>query len=104
VLLTAVAAFSRSWPARTGVSGYAGFAVLTLATYPTPMLATILVTVLELPVAKVFTAMAGNPPVNDADSDAILAIAGVVVGLAFGLGVYGTERIHLLAGPQSRTA
>ena len=87
-LLTSVFALSRQRPVPGGVLGHAGFALLAVFAYPALLLAVVVASMVGVPVAGAFTALAGNPPVNSADSDVFLAAAGVVAGLAFGIGTY----------------
>jgi hypothetical protein len=52
--------------------------------YPVLLIATLMVTGFLVPVAALFTAAAGNPPVNAADTDLLLTLVAVVPGLILG--------------------
>lgn len=78
-LLAGVAAVICPWRRGTTTAS----AVLVVG-YPVLLLLTIMVTGFMVPVASVFTAAAGNPPVNAADTDLLLTLVGVLPGLVLG--------------------
>ncbi|MEV4659369.1 hypothetical protein [Micromonospora sp. NPDC049301] len=86
VLLTGVTLLAWDWPG--GRPAWRHHAVAALAALVGPM-AMLLVTVLAgmvlLPIGAMFTALAGNSPINAADSDVLLSLAGVLAGLGMGL-------------------
>jgi hypothetical protein len=78
-LLTAAWLLSRAWP---GWSRAGGVALASLAAYPMLVMVLVLFQIV-LPVGAIFTALAGSPPVNAADSDVLYVLAGVLTGLGF---------------------
>lgn len=84
-LLAGVLLTARARPlGRQGPFGYAALGVGTLVGYPVALMASLVLTAFVVPVAAPLTALAGNPPVNDADTDALYTLAGLLAGLAFG--------------------
>lgn len=85
LLVAGVALLSWDWPrgrphlgrhALVGLGALAAYAVLTVFT--------LVLTALLLPVGRALTALAGNPPVNAADTDALYSLCGLVTGLVIG--------------------
>lgn len=90
--LTAVALFSRGWPAADDLLASLGFGLAALVLYPVLTLGSAVVMMMSGQPARYLTELAGNSAVNAADSDVILAFAGVLAGLAFGFAVLGFAR------------
>jgi hypothetical protein len=85
VVLTGAIVLSRSWPIPVrGWVGCAMLAALTLIGYPKVLLVAFVSTSYVVPVGALATALAGNPPVNGADTDALLSLTGLIAGLVFG--------------------
>jgi len=85
-LLTGVAVLSTAWPDRTPMR-IAYLALLfggTTAYLVVMLLALLVVTAILVPVAATFTALAGNPPVNAADTDVLFVLIGLLAALPFG--------------------
>ncbi|MDG4759831.1 hypothetical protein [Micromonospora sp. WMMD710] len=86
VLLTGVTLLAWDWPGGRPVWRHhtlAGFASLV---GPVPMLLVAGVAMMGLlPIGPTFTALAGNSPINSADSDVLLSLAGVLAGLGMAL-------------------
>ncbi|HEX5594507.1 MAG TPA: hypothetical protein VFX61_00565 [Micromonosporaceae bacterium] len=79
VLLTA---WNRPFPWRGSIS-YAAVGIGTLVGYPVAIMTELVLTAFVVPVAVPLTALAGNPPVNGADTDALYTLVGLT-GLVFG--------------------
>jgi hypothetical protein len=96
LLLTAVA-----WR-RPAPPALAGVAVGGLLAHPFVLFPLHLVLAYLLPVAGVFTELAGSPPVNGADTDAIVALPTLAAGLILGVALARLEpgrRPEPAAGP-----
>lgn len=102
VVLTAVAGLGQAQP--FGGSGLAAFGATTLLLYPVVVLGSSLFMIVSGLPARLLTELAGNSAVNAADSDLILAFAGIFAGLAFALVVNGFSRKSWLAEPASMLA
>ena len=82
VLLTGIAVVAGDWPGRArDWSRYLLVALGTFAVYPSFVFTVLLATA---PLARMVTALAGSPAVNGADTDIVVSLAGLLVGLAFG--------------------
>ncbi|HEY2672647.1 MAG TPA: hypothetical protein VGJ07_20020, partial [Rugosimonospora sp.] len=74
-----------AWGRRcNGWFGCAMLAALTLIGYPKVLLVAHVSTSYVVPVAALATALAGNPPVNGADTDSLLSLTGLIAGLVLG--------------------
>ncbi|MFC3504693.1 hypothetical protein ACFOOK_27510 [Micromonospora krabiensis] len=85
VLLTGVTVVAWDWPDGRPDWGRHGLAAFATLIGPTAMLLAAAVAMMLLPVAAPFTALAGNSPINSADSDVLLSLAGVLAGLGMSL-------------------
>jgi hypothetical protein len=95
LLLTGVALLAWEWPTQRRMWAlYALVPTGTLVVYPVVF---IMAVMFSLMVAPAVTAMAGNAPVNSADTDLVLTVVGVVAGLVVGLVLRAVQAtIHVL--------
>jgi hypothetical protein len=84
VLFTGLSALVWHHPGRHRWGSYVGVAVATLLLYPAAVVTFHILMGIQIQIAGVFTALAGNPPVNAADSDTLVTLTGVLAGLGFG--------------------
>ncbi|MCF0091646.1 hypothetical protein [Micromonospora sp. MH99] len=86
VLLTGVTLLAWDWPGGRPAWRQHALAGLAALVGPVPMLLAAAVAMMVLlPVGATFTALAGNSPINSADSDLLLSLAGLLAGLGMGL-------------------
>ncbi|RLP88599.1 hypothetical protein EAD89_16295 [Micromonospora sp. BL4] len=86
VLLTGVTLLAWDWPG--GRPSWRRHAVAALAALVGPtvlLLVVAIVMIVLLPVGAMFTALAGNSPINAADSDVLYSLIGLLAGLGMGL-------------------
>jgi hypothetical protein len=83
LLMTGVTLLALDWPAeRRSWAFFALVPVGMLVGYPVLVMAAVMV---SMTLAPTFTAMAGNAPVNSADTDLALTVVGAAAGLVVGL-------------------
>ncbi|WP_405426881.1 hypothetical protein [Micromonospora sp. NBC_00617] len=86
VLLTGVTLLAWDWPGGRPVWWQHALAGLAALVGPVPMLLVAAVAMMMLlPIGAAFTALAGNSPINSADSDVLLSLAGLLAGLGMAL-------------------
>ncbi|MFI7606730.1 hypothetical protein ACIBTV_16535 [Micromonospora sp. NPDC049366] len=81
VLLTGLTFVAWDWPYGRPDWGRHALAAFATLVGPMAMLLVAAVAMMMLPVAAPITALAGNSPINSADSDVLLSLAGVLAGL-----------------------
>ncbi|MER7591835.1 hypothetical protein ABTW72_30285 [Micromonospora sp. NPDC127501] len=83
VLLTGVTLLAWDWPGGRPIWWHHGLAALIALVGPVVFLvATAVPMMLLLPIGAAFTALAGNSPINAADSDLLVSLVGLLAGLA----------------------
>ncbi|MEU8216230.1 hypothetical protein AB0C47_10740 [Micromonospora taraxaci] len=86
VLLTGVTVLAWDWPGGRPVWRHHALAALAALVGPLALLLVTAVTMTVLvPIGATFTALAGNSPINSADSDVLLSLAGLLAGLGMAL-------------------
>ncbi|MET8122992.1 hypothetical protein [Micromonospora sp. NPDC005189] len=86
VLLTGVTLLAWDWPGDRPVWRHHALAALAALVGPYALLVVAaIVMVLVLPIGATLTALAGNSPINSADSDLLSSLAGLVAGLGMAL-------------------
>ncbi|RQX03763.1 hypothetical protein [Micromonospora inaquosa] len=86
VLLTGVTLLAWDWPGGRPIWWHHALAALIALVGPLVFLVAIAVPImLLLPIGATFTALAGNSPINAADSDVLLSLFGLLSGLAMSL-------------------
>ncbi|MGK5738600.1 hypothetical protein [Micromonospora sp. URMC 103] len=90
VLLTGVTLLAWEWPNGRPDWGRHGLAAVAALLGPTAMTIFGVIVTMTLRIGAPFTALAGNSPINTADSDILLSLVGLLAGLGMAL---------LLAGP-----
>ncbi|MGW4676896.1 hypothetical protein ACWEOS_00350 [Micromonospora taraxaci] len=86
VLLTGVTVLAWDWPGGRPVWRHHALAALAALVGPLALLLVTAVTMMVLvPIGATFTALAGNSPINSADSDVLLSLAGLLAGLGMAL-------------------
>ncbi|SIN35986.1 hypothetical protein [Micromonospora cremea] len=86
VLLTGVTLLAWDWPGGRPVWRRHAVAAVAALVGPVTMLVLVGITMIVLlPVGAIFTALAGNSPINAADSDVLLSLVGLLAGLGMGL-------------------
>ena len=86
VLLTGVTLLAWAWPGGQPVWWRHALAALAALVGPTAMLlVTAIAMMVLLPIGATFTALAGNSPINAADSDILASLAGLLAGLGMAL-------------------
>ncbi|MEU1239932.1 hypothetical protein ABZ388_06190 [Micromonospora parva] len=82
VLLTGVTLLAWDWPGGRPVWWHHGVAALLALVGPVVFLvATAVPMMIALPIGAAFTSLAGNSPINAADSDVLVSLAGLLAGL-----------------------
>ncbi|MDG4808107.1 hypothetical protein O7634_15230 [Micromonospora sp. WMMD1120] len=82
VLLTGVTLLAWDWPGGRPVWRHHALAALAAALGPFVfLLVTAMTMMVVLPIGRQFTALAGNSPINAADSDLLVSLAGLLAGL-----------------------
>ncbi|MFK3980048.1 hypothetical protein ACI2K4_06655 [Micromonospora sp. NPDC050397] len=85
LLVAGVALMSWDWPGgRPSPARHALVGLGALVGYPVLTVFTLVLTAFVLPVGRAMTALAGNPPVNAADTDALYSLCGLVTGVVLG--------------------
>ncbi|MBM7492725.1 hypothetical protein JOD64_003947 [Micromonospora luteifusca] len=86
VLLTGVTFVAWDWPGGRPIWWHHALAALAALVGPMAfLLATAIPIMILLPIGATFTALAGNSPINGADSDVLLSLFGLLSGLAMSL-------------------
>ncbi|SIR05670.1 hypothetical protein [Micromonospora avicenniae] len=85
VLFTGVTVLAWNWPAGRPDWGRHGLAALAGLIGPTAMLIFVMLISMWLRIGAPLNALAGNTPINSADSDVLYSFAGVLVGLGMAL-------------------
>ncbi|MET8199009.1 hypothetical protein [Micromonospora taraxaci] len=86
VLLTGVTVLAWDWPGGRPVWRHHALAALAALVGPLALLLVTAVTMMVLvPIGATFTALAGNSPINSADSDVLVSLAGLLAGLGMAL-------------------
>ncbi|MFF0372007.1 hypothetical protein [Micromonospora sp. NPDC005087] len=86
VLLTGVTLLAWDWPGGRPVWWHHAVAALAALVGPLAMLVVVgIAMIVLLPIGATFTALAGNSPINAADSDVLLSLVGLLAGLGMGL-------------------
>ncbi|MFF4876295.1 hypothetical protein [Micromonospora sp. NPDC000668] len=86
VLLTGVTLLAWDWPGGRPAWRRHALAGLAALVGPVPMLVVAAIAMMVLlPIGATFTALAGNSPINAADSDVLLSLAGLLSGLGMAL-------------------
>ncbi|MGW2623157.1 hypothetical protein [Micromonospora taraxaci] len=85
VLLTGVTLLAWDWPGGRPVWRHHTLAVLAALAGPFALLVVTAVAMMLVPIGATFTALAGNSPINSADSDVLLSLAGLLAGLGMAL-------------------
>ncbi|MEV4762033.1 hypothetical protein AB0J89_05300 [Micromonospora chokoriensis] len=86
VLLTGVTVLAWDWPGGRPVWRHHALAALAALVGPLALLLVTAVTMMVLvPIGATFTELAGNSPINSADSDVLVSLAGLLAGLGMAL-------------------
>ncbi|MGQ5264010.1 hypothetical protein ACTWLT_25035 [Micromonospora sp. ZYX-F-536] len=86
VLLTGVTLLAWDWPGGRPAWRHHALAALAALVGPAAMLLVVGITMMVLvPIGATFTALAGNSPINAADSDLLVSLGGVLAGLGMAL-------------------
>ncbi|MFI6268445.1 hypothetical protein [Micromonospora zamorensis] len=86
VLLTGVTLLAWDWPGGRPVWRHHALAALAALLGPVAfLLATAIPMMILLPIGATFTALAGNSPINAADSDLLVSLCGLLSGIAMAL-------------------
>ncbi|MFC0508280.1 hypothetical protein [Micromonospora costi] len=85
VLLTGVTLLAWDWPGGRPDWGRQGLAALAALVGPTAMMVVAALLTMTLRIGAPFTALAGNSPINSADSDILYSLVGVLAGLGMAL-------------------
>lgn len=86
VLLTGVTLLAWDWPSGRPIWWHHALAALVAVVGPTVfLLATAIPIMILLPIGATFTRLAGNSPINAADSDVLISLFGLLSGLAVSL-------------------
>ncbi|MEU1398718.1 hypothetical protein ABZ403_21990 [Micromonospora zamorensis] len=86
VLLTGVTVLAWDWPGGRPLWRHHALAALAALLGPVAfLLVTAILMVILLPIGTTFTALAGNSPINTADSDLLVSLCGLLSGLAMAL-------------------
>ncbi|MET8550199.1 hypothetical protein [Micromonospora zamorensis] len=86
VLLTGVTVLAWDWPGGRPIWRHHALAALAALLGPVAfLLATAIPMMILLPIGATFTALAGNSPINAADSDLLVSLCGLLSGLAMAL-------------------
>ncbi|MEH0927599.1 hypothetical protein [Micromonospora sp. CPCC 205558] len=86
VLLTGVTFVAWDWPGGRPIWWHHALAALAALVGPMVfLLATAIPIMILLPIGATFTALAGNSPINGADSDVLISLFGLLSGLAMSL-------------------
>ncbi|MET8356328.1 hypothetical protein [Micromonospora sp. NPDC005171] len=86
VLLTGVTLLAWDWPGGRPIWRHHALAALIALVGPLLFLvATGITMIFTLPIGPTFTELAGNSPINSADSDLLLSLAGLIAGLGMAL-------------------
>ncbi|MEK8107887.1 hypothetical protein NKG94_28030 [Micromonospora sp. M12] len=86
MLLTGVTVLAWDWPSGRPIWWHHALAALVAVVGPTVfLLATAIPIMILLPIGATFTRLAGNSPINAADSDVLISLFGLLSGLAMSL-------------------
>ncbi|MET8230276.1 hypothetical protein ABZS77_06305 [Micromonospora sp. NPDC005298] len=86
VLLTGITLLAWDWPGGRPIWRHHALAALAASLGPVAfLLVTAISTTMLLPIGAPFTALAGNIPINAADSDLLVSLCGLLSGLAMAL-------------------
>ncbi|WP_433652546.1 hypothetical protein ACQP2C_09625 [Micromonospora zamorensis] len=86
VLLTGVTLLAWDWPGGRPIWRHHALAALAALLGPVAfLLATAILMMILLPIGATFTELAGNSPINAADSDLLVSLCGLLSGLAMAL-------------------
>ncbi|MEU7917395.1 hypothetical protein [Micromonospora zamorensis] len=86
VLLTGVTLLAWDWPGGRPIWRHHALAALAAVLGPVAfLLATAILMMILLPIGATFTELAGNSPINAADSDLLVSLCGLLSGLAMAL-------------------
>ncbi|MEH1165468.1 hypothetical protein V6V47_08785 [Micromonospora sp. CPCC 205539] len=86
VLLTGVTLLAWDWPGGRPVWRHHALAAVAALVAPMSLLLAVVIAMIGLvPIGAQFTALAGNSPINSADSDVLLSLVGLLAGLGMAL-------------------
>ncbi|GGO01803.1 hypothetical protein [Micromonospora parathelypteridis] len=100
VLLTGVTLVAWDWPGGRPIWRHHALAALAALVGPAAfLLATAIPMMILLPIGAAFTALAGNSPINAADSDLLISLCGLLSGLAMALLLAWPSALGYRPGP-----